>query len=246
MVQLTLNRVNQETTMTPNSNANPALRAVESQSLSHTGSYIHPSLNEAQSRGAEPAVLHFLGERMMTEFMFNCRVNGVDAQTLSTNDLKGGIDATLKGMVSPQREQFATTSFDSFRSLYKHTREDFKGIALKVAESHTERLIGTLQAVESSMLMRPAERAKIEGQIVRQAVVAGSCFRTAGRTPRHVVAMFRDNTDVAGSPLVALIEKAIDNESKVVNVRRANVARDQVKFIAPAPVNARAAQAVRA
>ncbi len=234
--------------MTPNQNplassassASSALsaRAVDSQSLSHTGSYIHPSLNEAQARGAECAVLHFMGERMMTEFMFNCRVNGVDPQKLSTNDLKGGIDATLKGMVNPSREQFATVSFDSFRSLYKHTREDFKNVALKLAESHTERLIGTLQAVESSTLMRPADRAKVEGQIVRQAVVAGSCFRTAGRTPRHVVAMFRDNTDVAGSPLVGMIEKAIDNESKVVNVRRANAARDQMKFIAPSPLNA--------
>jgi len=231
--------------MTPNSSAKSGshgavVRAGNGEVMSRGSSFVHPSFVEAQNRGAEPAVLHFMGECMVMEFMLHCRTHNVDALKLSNEDLKDGMDATLKGMVDPSRPQFATTSFQGFRALYRNTRENFKGIALKAAESQTERLISTLHAVESSSLLKPAERAKMEGQIVKQAVVAGSSFRTAGRTPRHVVAMFRDNTDVSKSPLVGIIEQAIESDAKAIQVRRANAARDHVlpKPSAPSPFQA--------
>lgn len=202
-----------------------AFRGFMSASLQQPGGHVHPAFHEAENRGAESAVLRYMGERVMAEFVFNCRRHGVDPLMLNRTELVDGIDNTLKGMVNADRDQYATTSHAGFRAMYKQARHEFKAIGEQLAEAHTQRLIESLQAVQSSKLMRPADRAEAEGRILREACVAASAYRAAGRTPRYVVAMFRDNTDVAGSPLIKLIEQAVEDDGKVTMARRAGLAR---------------------
>lgn len=204
--------------------------------LKQSNTHAHPSFYEAENRGAESSVLRHMSERVLSEFIFNCDRNGVDASKLGTQDIRDGFDCTLKGMVNANRDQFATTSFDGFKEFYKQSHNEFVRTGAQAAERHTLSLIDALQVSQTAAFVRPSDRANLEGRIVREALIAGSAYRAAGMTPRHVTAMFRDNTDVAKSPVVGLIERAIDEDVQQKLTRKSNIAREQSKPLnTPAP-----------
>lgn len=186
--------------------------------------YVHRSLEQAEQRGGETAVLRQIEQRVVSEFIMRCQRNGINVRDLSREDLSAGVSSTLRGMVDPSKTQMATQSFDGFREMYRFSCNDLLLTGKRISEQHVQGIVDAMLVTMQSNLSS-TEREAMEARIVRETLVAASAYRVAGINPIRVIDLVRANTDVGHLPIVEVMRQSVHDEFQSVLNRRKEAAK---------------------